>query len=66
MMLMANEKKNESVEAKNSLISLFHFMTAYSQFRSRFVLNFLKSETDEKKKEKEKERKKGNVAISFM
>jgi len=41
-------------------------MTAYSQFRSRFVLNFLKSETDEKKKEKEKERKKGNVAISFM
>ena len=56
MMLMANEKKNESVEAKNSLISLFHFMTAYSQFRSRFVLNFLKSETDEKKKKK-KERK---------
>jgi len=55
-MLMANEKKNESVEAKNSLISLFHFMTAYSQFRSRFVLNFLKSETDEKKKKK-KERK---------
>jgi len=31
-------------------------MTAYSQFRSRFVLNFLKSETDEKKKKK-KERK---------
>lgn len=41
-------KKYGSIETKESFTSLFHFTTARSQFKMKIILNFFKSETNDK------------------